>query len=171
MWRILRTTSQEAYERITPQLLPVIDLLNPADVEFLLDYNGGDKFPQFESPYWFTHYGRWVGAQYTTRIITYGTAIQNIGRAYMTAVSPFGFVSRTLNAHGVVLENEQAMSFVERGTIGSELKFMMNNISPNDVLREVNDDLNSIINTVERSHFYIPGYQLLAGPLTESSGM
>ncbi|VFR12741.1 hypothetical protein SPFM10_00278 [Salmonella phage SPFM10] len=138
-------------------------------VEFLLDYNGGDKFPQFASQEWFTHYGRWVGAQYTTRNPADGTAIQNIGRAYMTAVSQSPYVSRTLNAHGVVLENEQVITYVERGTIGSELKFMMNNTFGFDVLREVNDDLNSIINTAMSFHFYIPGYQLLAGPLTEFS--
>ncbi|VFR13324.1 hypothetical protein SPFM12_00294 [Salmonella phage SPFM12] len=63
MWRIPQFASQEAYERITPQLLPVITTRNPADVEFLLDYNGGDKFAVSQSPYWFTHYGRWVGAQ------------------------------------------------------------------------------------------------------------
>ncbi|VFR13325.1 hypothetical protein SPFM12_00295 [Salmonella phage SPFM12] len=89
----------------------------------------------------------------------------------MTMNNTFGFVSRTLNAHGVVLEINTAMSFVERGTIGSELKFMLTEFSPNDVLREVNDDLNSILTMIERSHFYIPGYQLLAGPPTFSSGM
>ncbi|VFR11027.1 hypothetical protein SPFM15_00282 [Salmonella phage SPFM15] len=135
----------------------------------LLDYNGGDKFPQFASQEAYEHYGRWVGAQYTTRNPADVEFIQNIGRAYMTAVSQSPYWFTTLNAHGVVLENEQVITYGTAGTIGSELKFMMNNTFGFVSRREVNDDLNSIINTAMSFVERIPGYQLLAGPLTEFS--
>ncbi|VFR10484.1 hypothetical protein SPFM1_00298 [Salmonella phage SPFM1] len=87
----------------------------------------------------------------------------------MTAVSQSPYWFTHYDAHGVVLENEQVITYGTAIQIGSELKFMMNNTFGFVSRTLMNDDLNSIINTamsfVERG----TSYQLLAGPLTEFS--
>ncbi|VFR11915.1 hypothetical protein SPFM20_00285 [Salmonella phage SPFM20] len=87
----------------------------------------------------------------------------------MTAVSQSPYWFTHYGRHGVVLENEQVITYGTAIQNISELKFMMNNTF-GFVSRTLNaDDLNSIINTamsfVERGTIG----QLLAGPLTEFS--